>query len=879
VSSEPPPSAGRTHSGDHARFQPGVWLDPRRSLGARLLWTLLPIVFLPAALYWIAADRLLARSEAEITTILREEAAERERANLQRYSDARLAQLREQSARIRAVLAEATVEAARALEAGPLAGLPAEELTAGRGGSMGAVSAASAVLVSRATGLTPAARRDVAATRRLEADFTPLVAGHHDIPEAYVMTASGVLRAVPGRDLAKFSPGVMPADFRFPSRWAARLVQGAADERNEGVVWTDVYDDAYSQRGRVVSAVALIRSRRGDVLGEVGVDWVYSGLFVGGAGLRRPDESEVVFTADGRTVAFSAAVALTEADIGLLETRTSSRGEGILEIELSGVPYLAAVRRVPGLSWTYIRLIPLPVAFRAVEAQARTIFAAGAERRRELRAVYLTVMVLLGGLIVAVTHRTMDPIRRLARVADAITGGPAAAPLPEETRGDEVGRFSRALANLDERIRRRIRSMEGMHRLALAASSMTRPEETYARLTRQIAETVGAKKSWLCLWDPETRALVLTPPGYGVPDEALRGRRLGLADGSLSILCYRSSETYLQNDVYSDPRASHGLARDLGIEKSIVLAPLRTEVGTLGVLAVADKPEGFDAEDQASIESYSDQAALLLRNARLYEELQKSYERLRDAQRNRDYFLQNINHELRTPLTAILGWSEVLAEDKPDRETVVSAVEQIRRSAQFLLALISDLLDLSRFDEGRTRLEPELVDVATLVSESVEPVSVMAEGKGVSLTVSTPPKGEAGVLVDPIRMRQVLWNLVHNAVKFTARGGRIEVGATVDDAGVSFSVADTGVGIDRKDLPFIFERFRQADGSNTRAYRGMGIGLALAKAYVELHGGSIRVESQPGRGTLFRIRIPKISPSGPIPAVPPAEEGGGGPTP
>ena len=197
---------------------------------------------------------------------------------------------------------------------------------------------------------------------------------------------------------------------------------------------------------------------------------------------------------------------------------------------------------------------------------------------------------------------------------------------------------------------------------------------------------------------------------------------------------------------------------------------------------MADKPGGFDAEDKAAIEAYADQAALLLRNARLYEELQKSYERLRDAQRNRDYFLQNVNHELRTPLTAILGWSEVLAEDRPDKETVKIAVDQINRSAQFLLALISDLLDLSRFEEGRTRLEPELVDLGPLVTGAVEPVSVMAEAKGIAMTVEAPSE-PTPVRLDPMRMRQVLWNLVHNAVKFTPKGGRIRVEASADETG------------------------------------------------------------------------------------------------
>jgi signal transduction histidine kinase len=126
------------------------------------------------------------------------------------------------------------------------------------------------------------------------------------------------------------------------------------------------------------------------------------------------------------------------------------------------------------------------------------------------------------------------------------------------------------------------------------------------------------------------------------------------------------------------------------------------------------------------------------------------------------------------------------------------------------------------------------------------------------------PPGKTPVRLDPLRVRQVLWNLVHNAVKFTPKGGEIRVEATADDGGVTFSISDNGVGIDAKDLPLIFERFRQIDGSSTRAYRGMGIGLALAKAFVELHGGTIRVDSAPGLGTTFRIRLPRIASGAPV---------------
>jgi signal transduction histidine kinase len=457
--------------------------------------------------------------------------------------------------------------------------------------------------------------------------------------------------------------------------------------------------------------------------------------------------------------------------------------------------------------------------------------------------------------VVTARHATA-PVRGLASYADAIARRTDPGEAPGKDRRDEVGRLARALEGLDGRVRRRLQSMEGLHDLASTGALMTRPDETYARLSRRIAELVGASKAWFALWDAETRELVFTPPGFGISDERLAAVRIPADGHSIAMLAFRNGETYVSNDLASDPRSSQAISRAVDVATNAVFVPLRTEAGSLGVLIVCDKPEPFDAEDQGAIQIYADEAALLLRNARLYEELQRSFERLRDAHRNRDYFLQNINHELRTPLTAILGWSEILAEDKPDPPTVATAVEQIRRSAQFLLTLISDLLDLSRFEEGRTQLDRAATDLGTLVREAIEPVAVMAEAKGIAISVTAPEPGTQTARLDPIRTRQVIWNLVHNAVKFTHKGGRIDVSASRDERGVTFTVGDDGVGIDPKDLPFIFERFRQGDGSTTRAYRGTGIGLALAKAYAELHGGRIEAENRPGCGALFRVLLP-----------------------
>ncbi|HQR46770.1 MAG TPA: ATP-binding protein, partial [Thermoanaerobaculia bacterium] len=735
-----------------------------------------------------------------------------------------------------------------------LEGLPEGVLRTPGGG-------ASAALISRAGVNTPAARRDLAATATLEKPFLGLLAGQPEIVTLFVITRSGVLRAVPAGDVGRWlRESGFPLDFRAPTRNVLHLLEPGA--RADGVAWTEVYEDAYARKGPLVTALRLVRDPSGALLGQVGADLALERFFSRDDRPAEGDHAEALFPGNGLPPVVRPERGLSVEEIRVVEALVARGEETLQELTDHGETHLVAVRRVSSLPWFYVRHVSLTTVRKQVAAQARTVFTADDRRRNRLRLTYVAAMLGLATLVVAAVRRAVAPLRRVARVADAITAGEPPPELGDVGRVDEVGRLVSAMRNLERRIGRRIATMGSTHQLAQTASLMTSPEETYARLTRLVADGIGAGKCWLALWEPETRSLALTPPGHGVPDEALRGRRLGLSDRSLAVETYRTGETRVLNDALDAPGLLLLPAPELGVVRNVAFAPLKTEAGALAALAVADKPGDFDADDRAALESFADQAALLLRNARLYDELQRSYERLRDAQRNRDYFLQNVNHELRTPLTAILGWSEILAEDRPDPETMQTAMAQIRRSAQFLLTLISDLLDLSRFEEGRTKLEPEEVDLAVVVRDAVEPVSVMAEGKGISLEIAAPAPGEAVVHLDPVRVRQVLWNLLHNAVKFTPRDGRIALEARADGAGVDFVVRDTGVGVDPKDLPHIFERFRQGDGSATRTYRGMGIGLSLVKAFVELHGGSVEAESRPGRGTTFRVHLPKLSPPG-----------------
>ncbi len=812
------------------------------------------MALLPLFVYRLVAGRLLVRGEEALRRVATEEMLQRERLGLSQSADREGRHLEESARSLLGLLRGVSAQVADALEKGPDPALPAEVMSdPGAGPFRGPERAGSAVVVRRKDGLTPSTLRDVASSRRLEEPFARIVNGSSFIASSYVLSASGVMRIVPWSDVSRLvEAGLLAEEFTFPGQYLAN----APPETK--YMFTAVYDDLYANRGRIVSVLAPVYGRTGNRIAVVGLDWAVEQLLRTSRNAEMDDVTELIMDAEGKLL-LALPVGQSSVDpapaASALARRVVPPGSFDDRIFIAGRECLVSARPMQSPAWTYVRLLPL----KAVEKRLLATFAPLTEesdrRRRWLDLGLAFTVVLLAGLLVAVSRAAVLPVRRAARYARKVMRGEALVE-PPEARADETGSLVAAVRELDVRVRRRVRTMDGVHDLARTASAMTRPDETYARLSRRIAELVGAEKAWFSLFNAEKRVLEFVAPGFGVPPEALDGLSVGLAEQSLAVLAFRSGELVSSNDLVHDVRKSKTLMSAMAVKRNAVFVPLRTEVGVLGVLVVCDKATDFDAEDLAAIQSYADQAALLLRNARLYLELQKSYERLRDAHRNRDYFLQNVNHELRTPLTAILGWSEVLAEDRPDPGTQKTAVEQIRRSAEFLLTLISDLLDLSRYEEQGTRLSPATVDVGQLVRDAVEPVAVMAEGKGIAITVTAPPLGSTSAKLDPVRMKQVLWNLVHNAVKFTPRHGRIDVDARRDDTGTIFTVSDDGVGIDPKDLPYIFDRFRQGDGSTTRAYRGTGIGLALAKAFVELHGGTISVESNPGRGASFKVWVP-----------------------
>ncbi|HKG13395.1 MAG TPA: ATP-binding protein, partial [Pyrinomonadaceae bacterium] len=284
---------------------------------------------------------------------------------------------------------------------------------------------------------------------------------------------------------------------------------------------------------------------------------------------------------------------------------------------------------------------------------------------------------------------------------------------------------------------------------------------------------------------------------------------------------------------------------------SAILAPLVAQGRTLGVITFISAESGrrYGQEELALAENLAHRAGIAVDNARLYRSAQ-------EANRLKDEFLATVSHELRTPLTAILGWASMLRKTEFERQTAQGALETIERNARAQSQIIEDLLDVSRIVTGKLRLDVRQVEPVSFIDAAVESVRPAADAKGVRLSkvLDTGPTALSG---DPARLQQIVWNLLSNAIKFTPRDGRVEIRLSRVGSQVEVSVGDTGAGIKREFLPYVFDRFRQADSSTTRRHGGLGLGLAIVRHLVELHGGTVRADSEgEGRGSTFTVTLP-----------------------
>ena len=292
----------------------------------------------------------------------------------------------------------------------------------------------------------------------------------------------------------------------------------------------------------------------------------------------------------------------------------------------------------------------------------------------------------------------------------------------------------------------------------------------------------------------------------------------------------------------------HGFTQ---MQQAVRISPLSHEGRVIGTLTIIDdvtERVAREAELQAQVEERS----------RLLSSEKLARNEAERANRLKDDFLATISHELRNPLNAILGWAHMMRLGKLNEANTERAVETIYRNAKSQSQLVADLLDVSRIISGKLRLDVRTVDLISIVNAAIDSIRPATDAKSIRLqTLLDPAAGP--ISGDADRLQQIVWNLLTNAVKFTPKGGRIQVKLQRIDSHVEIVVTDSGVGINKEFLPYVFDRFRQADASTTRIHGGLGLGLSIVHQLVDLHGGTVAVESEgEGKGATFTIMLPFV---------------------
>jgi signal transduction histidine kinase len=313
-------------------------------------------------------------------------------------------------------------------------------------------------------------------------------------------------------------------------------------------------------------------------------------------------------------------------------------------------------------------------------------------------------------------------------------------------------------------------------------------------------------------------------------------------------------------DALADPDYDQRFPLSRGWRRMLGVPMLRGD-HLLGVIVVAwAEPGPIPKNQEELLKTFAEQAVIAIENVRLFDEIQDKSRQLADASQHKSQFLANMSHELRTPLNAIIGVTEMLREDAEALKQDTEPLDRVLGAGRHLLALINDILDLSKIEAGRMELQVESFVFAPLIADVVRTIEPLATKNGNQVAVKC--DGAIGTLhADQMRLRQALLNLMSNANKFTERGTITVEARQGTESGrdwVTIAVADTGIGMTQEQMGRLFQEFSQADASTTRKYGGTGLGLAISKRFCQMMGGDITVESEPGRGSTFTIRLPRI---------------------
>ena len=425
----------------------------------------------------------------------------------------------------------------------------------------------------------------------------------------------------------------------------------------------------------------------------------------------------------------------------------------------------------------------------------------------------------------------------------------------------------RLFQELEARTRELVQSvgeLRALGEVGQAVSSTLDLETVLTRIVSHAVQLSGTDGGAIYEYDEQSEEFLLRATDHMEEDlvQALRANPPRLGDGVVGRAAAGREPVQVPNILEERtyaPRMRQMFER-FGLRSSLAV-PLLREDRIIGGLVVRRKSAGeFRPEVIELLKTFATQSVLAIQNARLFREIEEKSKQIEAANRHKSEFLANMSHELRTPLNAIIGFSEVLGERMFGElnEKQAEYTEDILSSGRHLLSLINEILDLSKVEAGRMELEVATFDLPLAIDNARTFVRERATKHGINLDVTVDDR--LGDFVgDERKIKQILLNLLSNAVKFTPEGGRIGIKARQADGLVEISVSDTGIGISPEDQAKIFEEFRQVGGDYAHKREGTGLGLTLAKKFVELHGGRIWVESEVGRGSTFRFTLPERS--------------------
>jgi len=518
------------------------------------------------------------------------------------------------------------------------------------------------------------------------------------------------------------------------------------------------------------------------------------------------------------------------------------RSDPHVRFTVGGQPIHAALVPLANSRWIYGIFSPESAIFAALREQTR----------RNLLVVGLTALLAIG-LGLAAARWATRPLRLVGQTANALAAGDMSRRVGLRQR-DEVGRLASAfdlmadaLAGKEAELRQHAERLE------------RRVEEQTAVVRSSAAELralFAAMRDAIFIFDDEGRCLKVAPTRAASSSRIvaeLHGRRLH------DVFPAEQADLFLSRihealDSWQTIHLEYDLVVDgTGRWLEAAITPLLERSVVWVARDITWRRRGEEERRE-----------LLLRE-------QEARRRAEEANRIKDEFLSTLSHELRTPLNAILGWTWLMKSGSLDADGTRRAVETIERNAKSQSQIIDDLLDVSRIITGKLRLKLRRVELAQVIATAVDAVRPAAEAKGLLVETSCDPEVPP-ISGDPNRMQQVIWNLLANAVKFTPEGGRIEIRLERAGGQARIRVSDTGIGIRADFLDYVFERFRQADSSTTRIHGGLGLGLAIVRHLVELHGGTVQAESGgEGKGSTFTVTLP-VTPLRPLRPVEPVPE-------